>query len=568
MPCVEKEATQDQKNPVAATQHLDSFAQMLPIVIKGGEWPLGIGEAIGDFTVFALKGNQLVPIPFQIDEYDETGLVYVPGVTRYAPAGRLGYLDSTDELIFMYRDAGTVKFNQDTHKTPKGVELWFEIEVTLPQHEVRYVYIARGKTCRSRLDYVSIDAEAARFRSAHYEITADPKNLFNIQSIHAKWNGNVSDNIWDSLYVKLDSGFVHQNFRAALDTANNIEATVVGVVDGPVRATALVETTIKVANLPLLSMQLNLALYEQAMKFRSRFSGNSFAVAKYVSLVLRDPQFSLFVDFVNLNGATFGVDRLDARNALPLVDGKMSQAEILMNTLHFPGRWLWLDSGEGWGFYLSNVLPFATDGLFIHFAKGVEWQLYYRDDRKSIEYQERFSGAGPRFGVVGTGLPPVMLELISALAALDFSQLETIDDLIDGMADLDKQGKLNELNHIISRELKVLKRSGRIRSNQELVRAFLKDLDRVGLKGLDRVQLNRLVTTTALAIEDFTQFNATEILLQFREEARKEGVDLRKLQYAPRDNTLWMPVSTKPIDADEFYRQTVESPLYRTRELR
>lgn len=549
----------------ASIEKSDSFSRMLPIVIKGSEWPTGIGDPLEEFTLFAVKGDRLIPIPFQIDEYDETGLVYVPGVTTYAPAGRNGYLDRTDELIFMYRDAGVTRFDRQKHTMPRDGKLWFELEIKLPQQEVRYVYIVRGSTCRSSADYVSIKEKEVKLQSTHYEISTDPKNLFNIHSVHAKWDDHVSKNIWDNLYVKLESGFMHQNFRAALDTANNIEATIVGVVDGPVRATALVELTIRVANLPLLSMQLNLALYEQAMKFRSRFSGNSFAVAKYVSLVLRDPQFRLFLDFANLNGATFGVDTLDLKNGLPVVDGHMSQTEVLMNTLHLPGRWVWLDSGQGWGFYLSNVLPFEKDGLFIHFAQGVEWQLYYRDDLKSLEYQERFPGAGPRFGVIGSGLPPVILELISALAALDFSELETIDDLIDGMANLEKHGKLDELNRIISRELKVLKRNGRVVSNHELVSAFIKDLDRVGLKGLDRKQLNELVISTALTIPDFTQFNAAEILLQFRAEAKKADVDLQSLQYAPRDNTLWMPLYDKRMDPDAFYLKTEQNPRFNTR---
>ena len=133
------------------------------------------------------------------------------------------------------------------------------------------------------------------------------------------------------------------------------------------------------------------------------------------------------------------------------------------------------------------------------------------------------------------------------------------------MENLEKHGKLDELNRIVSRELKVLKRNGRVVSNHELVSAFIKDLDRVGLKGLDRKQLNELVISTALTIPDFTQFNVAEILLQFRAEAKKSHVDLQSLQYAPRDNTLWMPLYDKRMDPDAFYLTTEQNPRFNTR---
>ena len=224
--------------------------------------------------------------------------------------------------------------------------------------------------------------------------------------------------------------------------------------------------------------------------------------------------------------------------------------------------WLWLDTHQGYNFFLANLLPLAEEGLFDAFLEGMEWQIIYVDNYKDRTKFERFPGASPRIGVEGHGLPPIALEAMSAIANIDFGQLETIDDMIETIINLDKQGEFDKIDSIVQDKLVELKKTGKFKNNEELARAFIADFNLVGIRGINRDQLNDLIWQTCLRLpEDWGQFKWAPTLANFRAIANEKQYDLSKIKYAPRDNTLWFPDTVHTAGGpNEFFHQVNNPP--------
>src|SRR5699024_5308009 len=84
----------------------NTYTYLAPVIIPAANIPQAQGLANGQLTLMAIKDGKLKEIPFQIDEYDNTGLIWVNDISKNDPEGKPGTFDGFDELIFMYRDAG------------------------------------------------------------------------------------------------------------------------------------------------------------------------------------------------------------------------------------------------------------------------------------------------------------------------------------------------------------------------------------------------------------------------------------------------------------------------------
>lgn len=118
-----------------AIERLDMthYAYLHPVVLKGKEIPELIGQPVGDISVMGVRGGRMQPIPFQIDEMDQKGWVYLPEVSPNKLEGTYGKIDPVDEpvdeVVFMYRDTGYEPYVPAQHGEVKGrilKELAFE----------------------------------------------------------------------------------------------------------------------------------------------------------------------------------------------------------------------------------------------------------------------------------------------------------------------------------------------------------------------------------------------------------------------------------------------------------
>lgn len=558
-------ATPEQIRSVIESLDVTAFTYMWPAIIPGDHLETIHGEKLENLSVMAMRGDKLIPIPFQFDEFDETGLVYIEGVTYHRPAGNLNELDGNDELMFMYRDANFAQYKPGITSLNEG-QVIKEIKLADQGQQTRYAYIVKNNSARSDADYVSIDIEEGRMETTLLKVLYNPDNIIELQHTSPKVGPGFGKNVLDSLYVKVHTGIFFESFRVGLDTKKNIVAKPKGVADGPIRASSLVDINIYYFDIPVIRLQFNLTLYEQALKFRSRFSGDALNLAKYVTLILKDPGLYVAVDFDDMTGSTAAMASISPYitnpQDWPKVDGKMSPMEKLITKKRLPGDWLWLDTHQGYNFFLANLLPLAEEGLFDAFLEGMEWQIIYVDNYKDRTKFERFPGASPRIGVEGHGLPPIALEAMSAIANIDFGQLETIDDMIETIINLDKQGEFDKIDSIVQDKLVELKKTGKFKNNEELARAFIADFNLVGIRGINRDQLNDLIWQTCLRLpEDWGQFKWAPTLANFRAIANEKQYDLSKIKYAPRDNTLWFPDTVHTAGGpNEFFHQVNNPP--------
>jgi len=98
--------TPEQLSQAIEKLDLTHYAYLHPVVIKGKGVPELIGQSVGDISVMVVRGGRMQPIPFQIDEMDQKGWVYLPDVSPNKLEGTYGKIDPVDELVFMYRDTG------------------------------------------------------------------------------------------------------------------------------------------------------------------------------------------------------------------------------------------------------------------------------------------------------------------------------------------------------------------------------------------------------------------------------------------------------------------------------
>lgn len=60
---------------------LDHYTWVYAATVKASQNPQLAGKRIEALSVVSVRAGQLVPIPFQIDERDEDGWIYEPGVS-------------------------------------------------------------------------------------------------------------------------------------------------------------------------------------------------------------------------------------------------------------------------------------------------------------------------------------------------------------------------------------------------------------------------------------------------------------------------------------------------------
>src|SRR5690606_7930026 len=216
------------------------FTYMYPMTLRGYEFPRYKGTPIERLSVMAIRGDRLIPIPFQIDEYDRTGLIWIQGHNQAPPEGTPDEFDDFDELVFMLRDGGRETYDPAQHGQVEGQVLQ-EIRLDSPRNDPRYVYLVLDNPMRSEADYVAADLDEGKLDSTVVEMHYDPKNLIDIRHVAPKAGPKHHQNVMDNVYINISTGILNENLRVGLDNRKNIRAVPVAVKDGPVRVSMLVK---------------------------------------------------------------------------------------------------------------------------------------------------------------------------------------------------------------------------------------------------------------------------------------------------------------------------------------
>lgn len=543
------------------------FTYLYPMTVRGYEFSELRGTPIGRLSLMAVRGGRMIPIPFQIDEYDRTGLIWIEGASDGKPEGTPGDFDDFDELVFMFRDGGHLTYSQSAHGKIDG-QVLREIRLDSPRNDPRYVYLVLDNPLRSDADYVSVDMKKGRVDTTVIEVDYEPKNMAQVNHVAPKAGPKHHQNVVDNLYLNISTGILNQNLRVDLDTLHNIRATPIAVRDGPVRASMLVRARIWYLYLPtFFSQKFMVNFYEQSLTVPSRFAIDSMRTLKYFLMFLREPRIELAVDFDNLEGARVTFQSVYAgEEDTGVVDGRMSPFETKMNQMRLPGDWLYMDSNQGWDLFFSNHMPVVERGLFDAFLDGMSMNILYEDNAENVRNFERFPGAKPRIGFQSSGLPRTAIRLMGAVPKLDYSSMGSLGEAIVQLGDPKNRHKFEHYDRIVAEVLRKLHADGRLQSVDQFADALIADLNRMRFTGLPREALNGLIRDALRATtKDVTFIDHGATLEKMVSLSRERGLDIRQLRYATMDNTLWFPDWVGPGGPEDFHWQTVNPPSYTVR---
>ncbi|WP_159559072.1 hypothetical protein [Alcanivorax sp. S71-1-4] len=537
-----------------------SFTYLYPMVITAAELPALQGRSLDTLSLMAVRGGALKPIPFQFDEYDSEGLIWIDGVSRHPADGTPGRLDALDELVFMYRDGGRTRYAPDQHGPHAGT-LLREIRLTSPRNDDRFVYLVADNPARSEARYVDIDLDAGTLRTTVMTLDFNPKNLANIGEVTARVGEHADENLFDTLYFSLSTGILNRNLRVNLDTRKNIRALPLGVKQGPVRASVLLRARIWYFGLPtLFNHHLHVHLYEQGAVLPVQLAVSSLGAVKYLISLLRQPEATLTVDLHQITGARTTFDSAWHERLTGVVDGEMSLYEQSLNHHRMPGDWLMLDSTRGWSLFFVNGVPITEGGLFDAFLAGSDLSMLYLDDPQASTDYQQFTGATPRLGFRARGLPQPAIDLLAAAPRMPRS-VHTLGEALLYLEETARHGALDDYDRIVSNVLSDLVRSGRYASVAALTDAYVHDASRMRFTGIDEATLETIFRAAMQrAVTDPATIRHAALLSAIKAEAEVRGVNLADLRHATMDLALWFPNSPGPDGPKDFFWQVQHPP--------
>lgn len=537
------------------------FTYLYPMEMNGFELADHKGIPIEELSLMAVRAGKLIPIPFQIDEFDKTGLIWIEGHNDHKPEGKPGIFDDFDELVFMFRDGGWQRFDAQQHTLKEGTMLE-EIRLDSPRNKPRYIYLVRNNNQRSRADYVTADLENGRIETTLMQMEYEPGDFTQIKGMSPRLGPHKGENVLDNIYANISTGILNQHLRVDLETHKNIKASPVAVKDGAIRASILVKARIWYAFMPtFFSQKFQVDFYEQSVTIPSRFAIGSVKVLKFFLMFLREPRIHFSIDFHNLDGARITYDSVYEEDQYGTVDGKMSDFEHTLGATRLPGDWLHMDSNQGWEMFFSNHMPVVPNGLFDAFLNGVTMNMFYEDNTASTTRYERYPGATPRLGFQSEGMPRTVIDLLGAIPKLDYADMDSLGEAIVALAKAEEDGAFEKYDEVVNQRLKELNAEGRFTTVQALADAFLADLNRMNFSGIARDDFNSLLRQAMMdTIRETDQVRHGKVLQRMVELADERGIDITRLRYATMDNTLWFPAWVGEGGAADFHWQVSHAP--------
>lgn len=520
----------------------NTYTYLAPVIIPAANIPQAQGLANEQFTLMAIKEGKLKEIPFQIDEYDETGLIWVEDVSKNDPEGKPGTFDGFDELVFMYRDAGLEPLSESGEQ-----HIITELTLKDPQGQTRYAYLVKQAPNKTFSPYISVDLDQGQIRSTVFELDFNPKNLLDVDTMVSKVGPEAGQNLLGDLNVKLSTGILSRNLRFSLEVPNNIRALPLGVKDGPVRSTVLIRARVWYLGMPtLLTHPLQVQFYEQATNIPIPFDISSISTLRHFVGMLKEPKLDISLQLKHTENASVTFANLfEKHQDFAQVDGKTTSFEQLLNAQRMPGDWVSVDSNKGWGFLFSHGIPVTEDGLFDQYLEGTEINMVYQEPQ--------LDGAPTlALGFQGKNLPTAVFDLLKAAPTLP-KRITGLGDAFLFYEEQGRNGKLQKYDEVVHNTLKDF-----AQNNEQVIEAFITDMSRMQYVGMEKEQLNALIRAglkDTLAIPEPVDHG--KVLTALVAEAKQQGVSWADLRFANIPITLWFPHKLGP-EPDKFHQQQAQ----------
>jgi hypothetical protein len=372
-----------------------------PVVLVAAKVPGLLGVEISRLGLFAVRGETLAPVPFQIDQRRGAEYLFQNGRAASRDFGR-GGLQSTDEIAFLAADSGS---RLTTVAWPAGASAGVEITLHDPvDGGAGYLYLLAfsGAAIRSAVRYVAYRRDRDEVETADYIVGYGPEAPISISKLCVKAAaGGSGQNVADRQKIRIE-GVSVWNLIHFSRNENDFHSEVIAYTVGPVRMLRKTRNWLTLFwRIPSPSVQLTSVYWKTGMFFPIRLVV-PFRVARF----FREARLRLYIDSSPLvAGRVFYNDRNPGG---ALIDGAMDETEKRLDRR--PAEWQ----------VVAGTRPEHREAWFsrqIYDPRCARTPatLFYLDDRTVLDGPERYPGC---FGCLGFEM--------DGLAALDAGSF-TID---------------------------------------------------------------------------------------------------------------------------------------------
>ncbi|HBC57436.1 MAG TPA: hypothetical protein DCZ03_09760 [Gammaproteobacteria bacterium] len=371
--------------PIAVSADTGSLtgARYLEVVeVKGESLPDIMGQTSEGYSVMAVSNGALAPIPFQFDDLNKKGFIYVPGGSVEID-GEEGVFEAHDELAFMYKDTGP-QASAELLSAVSG-EVIAEIELS-DMGSNRYAYVLKGNSARSDIQYAKFNRETGLIETTMYSQKVDPDNLLIWEDY--KYKTFAEDrSLLDTMKLR-----VRAKLGPARATITNklIPNEIVGVKNAPVRSIIEMDASIAILGIQLASAGASVTVTENTLEFPVFL-----AIPTAAKVLQKNLAIEISLDFDQLEGSRI-------RTALgptePIITGSEDGIDPKQHNVSLEENWLSLSSGKGW----DIIAFFERDEAF-----DPTLSLLYKDKGKGDKKDkpERVKGSDPQVGYIAKDIP-------------------------------------------------------------------------------------------------------------------------------------------------------------------
>jgi len=371
-----------------ASGELDQVQLHKVVEITSSAMPELVGKPFQEWGVFAYKDEQLKPIPFQFEQYDEKGFLF-QGKVEGVDEKRVGVLGQQDLLVIMLKDAG----ERATNDQLKGLSVITSLEIS-DRGVTRYIYVIKS-LARSSERYVTYNSKTGLIAMPEAVVYMNPKDLLDWGDVFAKEGDKLSEkSFMDTLIVRISGSFMKIPIRL---NNKNLQAKLQNVYEGPVRLTLDAQFRAIVAKIPVIRAHAQLPIDS----YSARLYLNLNAPMKYAELI-KEPQVLIGIDGNELYGGF--VKTSVSGDQRFIVDGKMDEHELALNDLPVDDdvSWIWLSDEKDFNiigqFDVSSRDDYDPDEF-------TDVTVFYRDDKNHNDKLERFPGSLPTLGYRLNSIP-------------------------------------------------------------------------------------------------------------------------------------------------------------------
>ncbi len=532
-----------------------------PVIVKGVQLPeLDALPDLGQLHVVKMdEDHQLSVLPFQFDQYDVEGLIYLKGVSKKPLEGDIDRFDPCDELVFMYQDAGQYSIQGRGEALRRSQDDWseplLEFKITAYDGSVRYVSLVESMKPVNSLksestapasteyanDYVFTDIDKGEVETDTYRFTFNPKNLAEVKTFSLKRPEatQASIDLFKNYHLAISTGVLSKGLRVGFDSKRNIFLLPQGVVQGPVRSTLLYDVKLTWLKFPLYRNPGMLRFYRNGINIPSRFANKQLRALSVFVRLLKAPKIELSFVTTNVDGGSFLYTNDFGERRHFFIDGEMTDDEWAFNQSLMFGQFMKVEQESLWDALFANHVPVVPGGLFETYLGDMKIYNHYRDQRPTPQSDVELVA-----GVRIEGLPMPLIRIMTAISAIEWEGVDNLGDFVDTVLEPKHQKYLERIDKINAEMIAQMRQRQQDFDVERYIQAFLTDFSYFEFGGVERANINALIESALRSCETLEACSLTQILTAFQAGAQAHKVDLSSIRHVYLDNTIWF--NTEP----------------------